>query len=241
MKHLLSLPAPKLIFWICFIPLIMYIICYELYWTKIPSASDTIFKIGIIASKLSYSIIAASIFYFISQYIPIYLPRKQKKIKILPYVHQQVVIIGYNIDLLKSNLNIQQEDFKKSNDFRKILEQINPDNPVAEFENWHQFLFHIKIQILDVIRSIYYYNEYLSTEFLHEIILIEKQLMSPTTFTGYKTLTCPNLSYAEIPIQEILVHNQHLQFLRERESKKYERAFKLAGDAYRQTYYKNKM
>ena len=239
MKRLLSTPAHRLIFWICFVPPIIYILLYELLLTKFPSSSDTAFKIGIITSKISYSIIAASIFYFISQYIPVYLPRHRRKIKILPYVHQQTLIIDYNANRLKSNLGIQQDDFKKSDLFRKALDNINVDKPIEEFENWHQFLFHLKIQLLDVIRSLYFYNDYLSAEFMHELIIIEKQLMSPITFVGYKTLACTDLSYAEITLQEILVHNQHLQTLREIESKKYEKEIKADGDAYRQTYYKD--
>lgn len=239
MKKILSIPAPKLILWLCFIPLLTFIILYELWWSRIPSDSVTIFKIGVISSKISYSIIAASLFYFISQYIPIYLPRHKKKIKILPYIHQQTLIIGYNLDSLKSNLNIHQDEFRNIDEFRSILKNINPNTSIAEFENWYQYLFNIKIQILDVIRSIYFYNEYLNTEFLHEIILIEKQLMSPITFAGYKTLTCDDLSYAETNLQEMLVHNQHLQSLREKEHKKYEKEIKSSGDEYRKTYYKN--
>lgn len=237
MKKISSTAAHKLILWICFIPSLFYILLYELMLTKFPSSSDVVFKTGIITSKISYSIIAASIFYFISQYIPVYLPKQRRKIRIIPFVYQQTLIIDYNIGMLESNLGIRKEDFKKNDYFKKTLYNIKVDEPIEEFENWHQFLLHIKTELLGIIRTLYFYNDYLSTEFMHELIIIEKSLMSPVVFAGKKTLEITNLVYAETTLQEILIHNQHLQTLRETESKKYEKKINAAGNEYRQTYY----
>lgn len=241
MKKLLSFPTHKLIIWTS-VPLLIYLSLYELWWTNSnnPSCCWMVFKAGVIASKIAYSILAASIFYLVTQYLGIYLPRQKKKLKIiLPYVHRQTVTLDTILSTLKFNLNIHGNDFKNSEAFRRILKDIEVDKPVGEFSDWHQYLYHMKFQILDVIRGIYFYSEYLTEDYLHEIVLIEERLMSTITFVGYKKLACTDLSYGELDIQEILVHNLHLQTIRQSETKKYEKEFKASGQEYRQKYYSN--
>lgn len=63
------------------------------------------------------------------------------------------------------------------------------------------------------------------------------QLLSPHLFEGYKTFASFDLSYAEKNIQELLIHNKHLQDLRENEFRKYEPQFKVDGKAYRDRHY----
>lgn len=182
--------------------------------------------------------LAASIFYFVTQYLGIYIPRKKKKLRIiLPYVHRQAVTLDTILNTLKFNLKIHGNDFKNSDQFHKVLENIKVDEPIAEFQDWHQYLYHMKFQLLDVVRGIYFYSEYLDEDFLHEIVIIEQKLMSTITFVGYKKLACTNLTYGEIDLQEILIHNLHLQEIRKSEVEKYDKEFKRAGVAYRQKYY----
>jgi len=237
MKKITSNP-PKLIL-ICLIIVLSYVIVYELILTAHPSSTETIYKLGVILSKVSYSIIAASTFYFISQYFPIYLPRERKKLKVLSNVFQKAITIDTILQELKNNLGVSGDDFKNSNVFRTAIGNINTTSPVGAFPNWYTYLYNIKIELLEIINSISIYNEFLSIDMLHEITLIERQLLTQITFAGYQVLLTTNLSYAEITIQEILIHNKHLQELREREFAKYQAAFKSAGDEYRKTYYGN--
>lgn len=237
MKKILSLPTHKLVLFGALI-LLIYLTLYELWWTKIPSSSWAMYKTGIIVSKVLYSMLAASIFYFVTQYLGIYIPRKKKKLRIiLPYVHRQAVTLDTILNTLKFNLKIHGNDFKNSDQFHKVLENIKVDEPIAEFQDWHQYLYHMKFQLLDVVRGIYFYSEYLDEDFLHEIVIIEQKLMSTITFVGYKKLACTNLTYGEIDLQEILIHNLHLQEIRKSEVEKYDKEFKRAGVAYRQKYY----
>jgi len=235
-SKIINAEAHKLVFFFFIIALI-YVLLYEFWFTNIPGPSEISFKAGLITSKVSYSIIAASVFYFISQYIPIYRPKQQRKIKVLFEIYQRTLIIDFYLGGLKLKMRISQDDFKDSKIFGKAILSIDPDSPIDEFENWHKYLFYLKSKLLDVIRSMTFYHDYLSKEFLQELIIIEKQLLSPYTFEGHKTLGSSDLSYAEICIQELLVHNKHLQNLREKEFRKYDLQFQVDGTAYRKKYY----
>jgi len=61
--------------------------------------------------------------------------------------------------------------------------------------------------------------------------------MYPVTFAGYKKLACTDLSYANLDLQEILIHNEHLQTITASEAAIYQKAFEGSGLAYRKKYY----
>jgi len=237
MKRHTSFPTYKITFWTCFVPSLTYIFFYEFLLTKYPSSSDTIFKLGLIFKQVSYSITAASIFYFVTQYIGIFIPKEQKKIKILPIVNRNAVIVDAVLGGLKLNLGYDWGDVKDSDKFRKALDKINTDSPVDNFENWYHYLFFIKSQLLELTRAMAFHNDVLSKEFFQELLIIEQRLMSPITFAVYKVLAVSNLSYAELDLRELFIHNQHLQQLREKEFKKYEKEFDKDSKDYRATYY----
>ena len=63
-------------------------------------------------SKIGYSIVAASIFYFVSQYIGIYRPREKKKIKILPIIQRHIAAIDGILNDLQIKLGYDGENIK---------------------------------------------------------------------------------------------------------------------------------
>jgi hypothetical protein len=203
-----------------------------------PASSQTLFKLGIFCSKISYSIIATSIFYYLPQYFPVYRPKQERKRRILNQVYQKTIIIDTLIENLKFNLVISHIDVADSAVLKDILRRINPDKSIATFPSLHKYLFYFKTQLLEVIRSMTFYHDYLSDEFLREIMLIERQVFSDKIFSGEKTLACSDFTYAEIELQEILIHNKHLQDLRQTELKNYERQFEIDGKIYRDKHYK---
>ena len=152
-------------------------------------------------------------------------------------VYRHALTIDGLLRGLRINLDFEWGDIKNIDNLKEALNKINADNPVDGFENWYYYLFHIKSQLLDLIRSMTFYNEYLSRDFFQELLIIEQRLMSPFTFAGHKIYNVPNLSHADLDLQELLLHNQHLQKLREKEFKKYEKEFNKDGKKYRQTYY----
>jgi hypothetical protein len=237
MKIRIPKESHKIIF-PCFLLAFIYIILYELILMNYPSQTRFGYQIGIITSRISYSIVAASIFFLLSVYLPVYLPRKKKKRKILFEIYQKTLIIDTLIQHLKFDLGIEEHEFTNVQIFREKLSRKNPDMPVGAFANWHQYLYRLKTKLIDVVRSMSFYNEYLSEEFFDELLILERQLLSIYTFEGYKLIESNNLSYAEIDLQELMVHNRHIQQLRELEFKKYEKQFEADGAAYREKYYK---
>jgi hypothetical protein len=234
--YIKSKEAHKLIgsaFLFCFV----YILFYELLFTRWDRPNFTFYKLGVIASKTAYSIIAASIFYLISQYIPIYLPRQIRKRKVLYSVHLKTDVIGMRVDNLKFNLGVNGDDFY--NDFDKKVNAINPTCPVEQFENWYLYLFQIKTTLIDLIRSIAIIHDNLSFEYMDELSWIEYQLSKPHTFEGRRTLACDDLSYAQIQLQEIIVHNKHLQELKAKAFVEYADILRSEGEAYMKKYYSN--
>ncbi|HVA97996.1 MAG TPA: hypothetical protein VNG53_03800 [Bacteroidia bacterium] len=231
--------APKLIL-LCFVISFAFILFYELYLIKYPSCSETIFKLGRISSNISYSIIAASVFYWISQYIPVYLPRQQKKTIILFNNYFRTNIINDLVCDLKDQLGIENDETIQNDvEFMKLVKEIIPTDPIAEFKNWYQYLYQLKTQLIDTIRSMTLYNDYLSKEFLLELSLLEKELLARYTFDGHKTLE-GNLGYAKSNLQQILIHNKHLQELSAEEFKKYKRQFDEVGTKYRNLHYEGR-
>lgn len=236
MKKIIPSEAHKIIFPVFFIVL-AYVFVYEFSLSERPASSEAAFKLGVITSKVSYSILAACIFYFISIYLPVYLPKQKRKRKILFNVFQKTLIIQSFVGSLKLNLGIQGDEFEKHEQFRKLLESINPDKPVDRFESWFSYLYHLRTRLTDIIRSMTIYNDYLSEPFLHELVIMEERLLSPHAFEDARTLGSYGLDYAQIALQEILVHTKILEELRTEEFKKYEKRFEKDGAVYRKKYY----
>ena len=204
---------------------------------EIHAPSIRIEHAGIFVSRVFYSTLATSIFYFISQYIPVVIPRRTRKIKILENVHHKTIMIDWYLSRLRVDLNVMYGEFEDPEQFRKKLRLINTGQPVGACINWFQYLKHLRERIVDATRAITIYNEFLSVEYLHEIIIIEENLLKPGIFEGIPYINTGNLEWAEVQLQEVLVHNKILQNLREKEFKKYEKVFKQFGQEYLQTNY----
>lgn len=227
----------KIIRW-CFAFSVLIILLYELYFTTIPAPSFTIYKLGLVISRILYSIIAASTFYYFSVYLPVFLPRSERKIKILSIIYYKTILIDVLIENLKYDLQTGKSDFIDWKKFEGQLAAINSDQPIAGFENWHRYLFHFRNKLMELISSITIYNDFLTTEFLHELNLMEMQLFKPHTFEGRKTLATNNLRHSALTIQELFVHNKILQELRDSEFKKIEKEYLSLGEEYRERNYK---
>ena len=106
--------APGLIL-ICFSTTLTYVILYELVLTRFSNCCEFVYKLGLFTSRLSYSIIAASIFYYFSQYIPVFRPKQERKKKILFNIYQRTLTIGFIVSELKFNMGINNNDFLKVN------------------------------------------------------------------------------------------------------------------------------
>ena len=203
----------QLIIWIFSIIALLYIVFYEFILPSPIDNIDTADKIFIILSKIAYSIVAAFIFYIISQYIPVQIPRRQKKIKILAYVYNKASIINVLVFNLKRKLKYSFDIENENNiDYLVgLLKKIKPDGRIEEFENWHQYFLHFKTQMLEEIRSMFFYNEYLNKELLFELINIETLLSFPSsTFAGYKKPNLPDMTYAKDDLYVLFKYTNNL-------------------------------
>lgn len=147
------------------------------------------------------------------------------------------MIIESHISGLKLYLGVSNDEFEDSKFFKEKLRSIITSNSVGRFQNWHLYLSYLKTNLIDITRSITFYDEYLSPKFFHELILLETELLSPYTFEKDKSLAVDTLEFAEINLQQILFHTKHLLDLRKKKFEKYENDFKKDGDEYRKMYY----
>ena len=100
-----------------FICVMLYIILYEIWWTGIPAYNDLIYKIGIILSTLSYSVVASYIFYFIITVVPE--NKKRKEIAIALQHYQE----NLSDTLNRLMIVLFQEENWKSMDAQKLREE----------------------------------------------------------------------------------------------------------------------
>jgi len=158
----------------------------------------------------------------------------------LPIVLRNTLTIDNIIGGLKLNLGMQWTDVKDFANFETQLEQINTDAPIDTFTNWYWTPPFIKVQQLDFVWGKTIYTEYLGKDFFHELLIIEQRLTSPITFAGYKVLAISNLTYASLDLQELFIHNQHLQMLRQDEFDKNKKEIDEDGKVYREIFYTDK-
>lgn len=229
MKRIIPKEAHKIVLGV-FILTSTYIILYEFYLTSLS-------KVGAITSRIAYSILATCIFYFLSIYLPVYLPKQKRKRNVLFNAYQKVLLINSHVSGLKVNLGMFDREFEDAEWFRSKLESIDPATPAGRFNTWHQYLAHLKKNLLEIIQSMTIQDEYLTTEFYHEIILFEEELLHPYTFEDDRTLLIDTLEFGYINLQQVCFHTKHLLEIREREYKKYEKYFKKDGAEYRKTYF----
>lgn len=222
----------KIAFYIAFV----FIFAYEFYFTNI-YCSLVSYKAGLIFSKLCYSYLAASIFYILSQYIPILRPKRKKKEIILHQIYLQIETIDVMIKNLQSNLQIDNADFYEQDDIHSKLQNIDTKLTVNGFPNWYEYLKNFKNDIMDLIRSITPYNEFVSNELITEIMIIERNILKSPAFSGYEVLLTTSLDFAVIEIQEILIHNNILKSIAETEFQGYTEIFAANGKKYRNKHF----
>lgn len=83
---------------------------------------------------------------------------------------------------------------------------------------------HVKYQLLDLIKTITFHRDLLSKRVFLELSIIQNRLiMYNEMFSKEKVFTVSDLSYDLIPLQDILVHNKHLQSYIKEEYNEYKR------------------
>jgi hypothetical protein len=218
---------------------LVYLLCYELWWYEIPASTVRIERAGVLASRIFYSILASSIFFYISQYFPVILPRRERKLKVLDIVFHKAISIDWYLSRVRSELNVMYGEFADVEKWRTILDSTDVNTPVSNFPNWYEYLRHLRERIVELTRGITIHSEHLSLEFLQEVVIIEQQLLTPGIFEGPPYINTGNLRWAEIQLQEVLVHNRILQDIRVKEWKVIKKELDTFGKEYRETNFKS--
>ncbi len=220
-----------------FIISLFYLLCYELWWYEEPALSLRIERAGVFFSRLFYSILATSIFYYIANHLPVVLPRKERRIKILANVLQKAVYIEWYLSRLRLELGIISDEFFDRDKFLTLLKATKTNDPVSNFPNWFLFLEHLRERIVELTQTMIEHSEHLSSELIQEVLIIQANLLKPGIFEGPPYINAGDLSWAEIQLQEVLIHNNTLQKIRAKEQEKYQKDFDFFGIEYREEHY----
>lgn len=173
------------------------IIIIELILKNWNSPNSFIFHLGDIYLKICFSIVAATIFYFLNQH----LPREDKKIKSSTYFNNRLKIMASDIEIILRNAGC--EPYKIENITGEIIvksfRNINPTNSIKpigtkkEYKNWKEFLDEklSKIKLMnDELLTIY---DLLDNSMLENILTIANGIHMLQLLQG-NLLEKPNLN-----------------------------------------------
>ena len=170
-------------------------------------------KAGDILLNVAYSIIAACFFYIVS----VFIPRRRKEVKVIFNIVLKTKTINDIIGILKHNLGIKQDiDFTNKENYDRITGVIITDHDINGFANWYQYLYYVRTEVTEIIRSITLYNDYLSDDYLHAIIYLENELFNPYVFVPFKFLTPNDFTLEKFPIRQVLFYDKKLKELSEK-------------------------
>jgi hypothetical protein len=219
-----------------FIPAFTFIIFYQFYLINIPGTLFA-YNTGLIIFSICNSILAACVFYFIAQYVAFEIPEARRKIQTLSILNQYFIGIDEIIQQIIIDIQFENQNIKDINHLEHILENIKINSSVHDFHNWYKYFYHKKSQLQDLTRSCFYHNHFINPEIAREILILDQRLMDLYLFSGYKILANETLQFAASALQEVFIHNSHLQELRRSEFKKYEVIFATVGKDYRNKFY----
>jgi hypothetical protein len=198
-----------------FIICIAYILTVDAIFVDYPALNTAFFRLGKVVLTLAYSLTASCIFYFIA----VYLPEKYLRRKFVSSMYRRTNLISDQVFALFYYLKIDPNTKDYDAVYKELeikAETINPDEPLNEYTDWHEYLLYFKEDILSLISRITVYHTYLDQDFLNELTLLEDQLTNKIVFGGYKQLAIKNLTYASLTLHEIYVHNNLLQQINQR-------------------------
>lgn len=229
MKH-------KIYLWIVFIFSILFVAFYQYVLIDI-SSSKFNYKSGVLVYNICCSIIAASIFYLITQHLFIDLPKARKEVKAISVIHHYILCIDEIVEQLKIDIRYENGNIEDLDKLGAVLIQIDVNASIHEFQNWFQYFYSKKLQISELIISSFYFHEYLDDVLVQELLILHQRLMNVNLFSGYKILANDDLSFADLTIQEIFIHNKILQNLRKKEVEFYKVKLEKEGKRYRDKNY----
>lgn len=121
--------------------------------------------------------VASSIFYFISQYLPVFLPKEEKKKKVLSVIKNKSAILNGLLMSLEKNLGFSNSDYQDVGKLTDKLNDFNMMNKIDNHQNFESYYRSFRKEALEVVQSILLYHDYISLKQLNYYQLIEKDLL----------------------------------------------------------------
>lgn len=215
------------------------ILAIELIFKNFPAPSQTFFSLGEIYLKICYSILAASIFFFINQH----LPKEEKKLKYYRFINNKTLSINREIEFILESLKIPRANGGGYNNINEELIKdacsiINPMTPVfniqesvSPFNDWYDYFNYKTLKIKELIRDLLLIDESLDTDLVEKLLIIEDVLVHSLYFDKKKWANSDLSTYSG-SIYELTVQSRKaFKIMRER--------YKRFIDEYDERYHKD--
>ena len=165
---------PFNIFCIFFISIFLILII-ELWFKNIEAPIKLFFTFGNIILNVCYSILAASIFFYVNQH----LPKEEKIVKATKYITMRMLYFHYEIQSFQSILNLhirfKAEDLSKEINFK--CSQINPNDKLTNnndskkiFNNWYEYLEYKTSKFINYIDDVLPFYEGMNDDLLESLL-----------------------------------------------------------------------
>lgn len=174
--------VPTEIIYIYFISIFLILII-ELWLKNIEAPIKLFFTIGNIILNVCYSIIAASIFFFVNQH----LPKEKKIVKTSRYLTNRMMHFHYEIQFLQSILKLKirfkLEDL--SSEIESCCSQINPNEKIKDnsysnqsFKNWYDYLEFKTAKFIKYLDDILPFYEGMNDDLLESLLNLKDSVRS---------------------------------------------------------------
>lgn len=193
---------------------ILSILIIELIFKRFASPSQLFFRMGEIYLMICYSIVAATIFFFINQHLPI----EDKKLKYFRYINNKVMSIDYEIRYVLENLTIPESIYKSEDISYEIIKDAckkkNPKSCVFNtmessepFADWYEYFNYKVIRIKNLINDLILLNESIDPDLMEKLLVIENILYNSLYFDRKKREN-PNLETYATAIFDLTKQNK---------------------------------
>lgn len=185
-------------------------------------------------SKLAIPIIAASVFFFMSNYFPKILSQRNTKEAVLLNVIQMNVKLQSEMQNLRFNLNIENLDIRNYSALENELKNIDPNTPNNTYLTYYEYFDQWAKNCSGLISRLLQFKEYYRDDILIEILILDRNLRNNHLFSGKQIIASNDLVFGSITIQELLIHSEILHNLLCEEEEKSKNELKAFIDKYRE-------
>lgn len=190
------------------------VVIIELLLKRCPAPNHTFFSIGDIYLKISYSLCAATIFYFINQH----LPKEKRKVKAVPLLSSALFSIHIEVILLVRALGIELPSQNFTTLTRKMLDEacdkINPLSIVSTkesatpFTDWWEYFEYKSERILKHTQDLLPLYDLLDSDLMGIIFLIQNIVQNDLK-VGKRKFGNPTMSAWSGDIWRLAVDSEH--------------------------------